>query len=70
MFEQRFPLRRLIRQNALRFVQLGPIRVGRLAVLDHAAEVDVDDERRVAARAGDFDFAFELAIKRQSADRY
>src|SRR3954447_2243018 len=58
--EQRLAARGLLGQDALRVVQLGAIRIGRLAVADDALQVAVDHELGRTARAVDLEFGCEL----------
>src|SRR3954470_4472038 len=58
--EQRLAARGLLGQDALRVVQLGAIRIGRLAVADDALQVAVDHELGRTARAIDLEFGCEL----------
>jgi hypothetical protein len=68
--EQRFPLRRLIRQDSLRFVQLRPIGLG--GARCSITRPRLTSTTSVAWQQGQATSIslFRRAIKRQSADRY
>src|SRR5579862_7553105 len=59
LLENRFPARRLLRQDALRFGQLRLVATLGLVMADDTTEIDVDHEKRLAAGTAHFDFRLQ-----------
>src|ERR1700716_3594715 len=59
LLENGLAARCLVRENALRFAELGFIAAIRFDMRHDATEIDVDDERRLTAGARHFDFGLE-----------
>src|SRR5262249_55353015 len=60
----RLAARGLLREDSLRLGQLRLVATLGLLVRDDAPEIQVDHQRRLAARAGDFEFGFEPCHQR------
>ena len=61
LLEQRLATGRLVGKDPRRILQFGRIAAYRLAVRDNATEVQIDDQRRAAARTGHLDLALQLS---------
>src|SRR2546422_7931374 len=59
LLENGFAARGFVRENALRFAELGLVAALRLDMRHDAPEIDVDDKRRLTAGARHFDFGLE-----------
>src|SRR5262249_24897406 len=59
LLEDCFAAGGFLRENPLGFAQLGVVAPLPLAMRDHTAEVEVHDERRLAAWARDLDFRLQ-----------